>query len=333
MRHHPYYSQSELLPEPTRRFRLKPPAPILLYARQNPVSQEVLHRWANALGVAGYQVFRTIASQPGDLTLPSAPIQMIISFGGDGTLLDTVCLAVRQRIPVLSVNTGRLGFLSLFSPTQTQEVIHLLQRGELRLTHRLVLQIRSLGHYDRSRICRFVCPWALNDIVFFRGNTPNMLTIHVQLLNQETIGVYRGDGLIVATPTGSTAYSLSCGGPILPPNTHAYLLTPIASHNLTLRPLILPGNARIRITVQTERTWQLTVDARAYPRSGKETYEVCLSDSRFPLLLPPSFSYFRLLRTRLFWALDSRDTTPAQTEQDNYTNQPVRSAVKKTYGS
>ncbi len=308
------------LPEPIGRFQLKPPASILLYARQNPVSQAVLRRWANALGIAGYQVFHTIASQPGDQIPLPAPIQMIISFGGDGTLLDTVCIAVRRQIPVLSVNTGRLGFLSLFSPAQIQEVIRLLQSGGLQLTYRLILQVRALSNQEGVRIRRFACPWALNDVVFFRGNTPNMLTIHVQLPNHETIGVYRGDGLIIATPTGSTAYSLSCGGPILPPNTHAFLLTPIASHNLTLRPLVMPGDARVQVVVQTDRSWQLTIDARAYPWTGEAAYEVWLADHRFPLLLPPSFSYFRLLRTRLFWALDSRDYYAGGARENERTN-------------
>jgi NAD+ kinase len=221
---------------------------------------------------------------------------MIISFGGDGTMLHTAYSLGTREIPLLGVNLGRLGFLADVETDHLYRTIEQLEAGDYRIETRLVLEAQFTGiDDDASR-------WALNDFVIDKSGSASMISIRISV-DGRPLNTYRADGVIVATPTGSTAYSLSAGGPIMEPGSGVIVVTPIAPHTLTVRPIVLPASSTIRATVTTGgQPYVFAGDGRS---EIVETLDSALAiqraDHRVHLVKLTGNDYFHTLRTKLSW--------------------------------
>jgi NAD+ kinase len=173
-------------------------------------------------------------------TLHEAELDIILSLGGDGTLLRAARIGCQRGIPILGINLGRLGFLAGAGPDQAEDALRRLVRGQYTIERRLALNAR-IGDDGPQAL-------AINDVVVHKGGVARVIRLSV-LVDGEQVGTYSADGIVVATPTGSTAYSLSAGGPIVVPSVDAFVVTPISPHTLAVRPLVVPATATIGIRV------------------------------------------------------------------------------------
>lgn len=225
----------------------------------------------------------------------------LLSLGGDGTLLDTVTLIRDSGLPVLGINLGRLGFLASINKADIQEAIAGLAEG------RFSFDKRSLLHLKSDEKVFGELNYALNEMTIFRGEEASMIIIHAYL-DGELLNSYWADGLIVATPTGSTAYSLSCGGPIILPGSNNLLITPICPHNLSVRPVVVNDESELSFEVDSRgASFQVFMDSR------KEVVDIaaklCVRKERFAINLVRLHNeqYFGTLREKLMWGLDTRN--------------------------
>ena len=219
----------------------------------------------------------------------------ILSFGGDGTLLRTAHEAGPTGTPILGVNIGRLGFLANVEVGQVQNTILQLEEGNYSIDERLVLA----ATFENNETRRF---WSLNEIVIERGGPVGMIAIDVAV-DGESLNRYWADGLIVATPTGSTAYSLAVGGPIVAPGSDVIILSPIAPHSLTVRPFVLPAKSIIEARVVSNRQpYVLAADGiSTEPMEESVTITIRQAEHRINLVSLPDQHYFQTLRTKLTW--------------------------------
>lgn len=219
---------------------------------------------------------------------------LLVSIGGDGTLLDTVTMVRDSGIPILGVNTGRLGFLSNVSTEDIETALRAVNEGRVVADNRSLIQI----HADGIDLGEF--PFALNEVTIHKKDDASMVTVHAYLENK-FINTYWADGLIVATPTGSTAYSLSCGGPIVTPDSENIIMTPIAPHNLNVRPLVLPNNKQVRLRADGRSSeYLLTLDSRSFALPG--SVDVVLSNAPFKITLLnlEHQHFFQTIRNKMF---------------------------------
>ena len=226
---------------------------------------------------------------------------LLVSIGGDGTLLDTVTMVRDSGIPILGVNTGRLGFLSNVSTEDIETALRAVNEGRVVADNRSLIQI----HADGIDLGEF--PFALNEVTIHKKDDASMVTVHAYLENK-FINTYWADGLIVATPTGSTAYSLSCGGPIVTPDSENIIMTPIAPHNLNVRPLVLPNNKQVRLRADGRSSeYLLTLDSRSFALPG--SVDVVLSNAPFiiTLLNLEHQHFFQTIRNKMMWGIDRRN--------------------------
>jgi NAD+ kinase len=240
----------------------------------------------------------TTFSNPSDL---DETIDFIISLGGDGTLLDTVTLVRDKNIPVMGINFGRLGFLASIG------------RGDLALAvsslvnRTLVIEKRSMVHLDANEPLFGEVPYALNEFAIHKTDISSMIKIHTYL-NGEFLNTYWADGLIVATPTGSTGYSLSCNGPVVFPESGSFVITPVAPHNLNIRPIVIPDNNIISFEVES-RTDQFicTMDSRKEIVDKNVQLAVKRESFTFSLVRMNENNFLQTLRNKLSWGLDTRN--------------------------
>jgi len=227
--------------------------------------------------------------------LPSQS-DLIIVLGGDGTLLSMARAVGDLAIPIVGVNLGDLGFLTATTVGEMIPALDALLRGEMVIEERMMLAVRV------GRGGQVVGTWlALNDAVITKGTVSRIIDLSVSIEGQHAI-LYRADGLIVSTPTGSTAYSLSAGGPILYPTMDGIVLTPICSHTLTNRPIVLPATQRISITLLTDQDVMLTLDGQVgFALKAHDIVEVRRATARTRLLRVPQKNFFSVLRTKLKW--------------------------------
>jgi NAD+ kinase len=233
-------------------------------------------------------------------TYPKLKLDFLFSIGGDGTILDTLT-SIKKGIPVVGVNSGRLGFLSNTAKTEIKQVIKQLMAGDYRIEERTMLNLdtkaKLFGKYN----------FALNELTVHKKDSSSMITIHV-FVNGIFLNSYWADGLIIATPTGSTAYSLSCGGPIVMPNSENFVITPIAPHNLNIRPIIVSDDSEIEIKVEgREEKFLATLDSRSEEISTKNTLVVSKSKLNINLVQFPNQNFFKTIRNKLYWGLDKRN--------------------------
>lgn len=282
---------------------------------------QYLERYFNRLRVmqVGFKVFETYALQlnerPEFSVVPlslsetfreTAEVQdtdFVLSIGGDGTLLETVRRFRTTGIPILGVNTGRLGFLANVTLADLDLATEDLLKGTYKLDQRTVMMLEAKPAGSLFNSDHF----ALNDITIHKSNTNEMITVHTYI-NGDFLNSYWGDGVILSTPTGSTAYSLSCGGPVIMPGTPAFVITPIAPHALTVRPMVIPDHSVISLEIESRSGQALiALDSRTEVIRQKTEIAVRKADFTVPLVKVQSNSYFSSLRTRLHWGLDNRN--------------------------
>lgn len=225
----------------------------------------------------------------------------LISLGGDGTLLDTVTLIRDKNIPVLGINFGRLGFLS----TIGREELHKAVRSLVNRT--IVIDERSLIHLDANQTLFGETPYGLNEFAIHKTDTSPMIKIHTYL-NGEFLNTYWADGVIVSTPTGSTGYSLSCNGPVVFPDSASFVITPVAPHNLNVRPIVVPDDNIISFEVEG-RTDQFicALDSRKEIVDKKVQLAVRKEKFSVSLVRLNENNFLQTLRNKLSWGLDTRN--------------------------
>jgi NAD+ kinase len=230
-----------------------------------------------------------------------AQTDMLFSLGGDGTMLDTVCFVGNSNIPLIGVNLGRLGFLAAIPADEAEAAIVSLVKGSY------TLEKRSLVHLDSSIPLFNGAPFALNEFTIHRQDTSSMIKIHTYL-NGEFLNTYWADGLIVATPTGSTGYSLSCGGPVVFPQTSSFVITPVAPHNLNTRPIVVPDDNVISFEIEGRAEQFLcTLDARTEIINSNVQLAVKRESFQVSLVRPDEHNFLKTIRQKLYWGIDRRN--------------------------
>ncbi|MDR1865650.1 MAG: NAD kinase [Bacteroidales bacterium] len=225
-------------------------------------------------------------------------VRFLISVGGDGTFLESVNIVRDSGIPVAGVNIGRLGFLSTIAEAELQHSVEKLLRGELSFEERTLLRVSS----DHPLPGDF--PYALNDVVV-QKQTSGLITIHTWC-DTDFLNSYWADGLIVATPTGSSAYSMSVGGPIVAPQSQNFIISPIAPHNLTVRPLVIPDHSALRLRTDARSgSFSLSLDSRAF--NCPSDTEIEIKRAGFTIKTVQSSSFYATLRNKLMWGEDKRN--------------------------
>ncbi|MCB0456797.1 MAG: NAD kinase [Flavobacteriaceae bacterium] len=226
-----------------------------------------------------------------------------LSIGGDGTLLKSVTFVQDLGIPIVGINTGRLGFLATIpKETITQSIQNLLE-GKYQISERSLLSIETTPQNQELLELNF----ALNEIAVNRKNTTSMIKVETQV-DDEYLTTYWSDGLIIATPTGSTGYSLSCGGPVMDPETNSFIITPIAPHNLNARPLVLPDTSIISLKVSgREESYLVSLDSRIATLTNDTEITVKKATFTIKMVQMEDSSFIKTLREKLLWGEDKRN--------------------------
>ena len=229
-------------------------------------------------------------------------IDMMITIGGDGTLLRSITYIRDLGIPIIGINTGRLGFLA----TLNQELLNIelkkILKGEFDVKERSLLEV-SVDNNDNFSVFNF----ALNEVSVGRKNTTSMIEIKT-MLDGEYLNTYWADGLIVSTPTGSTGYSLSCGGPIMTPSSQTFSITPIAPHNLNARPLVISDEIKIELSVEgREKSHLLSLDSQIISLKNNVKIKIKKANYKIKLASINNNSFYKTLRNKLLWGEDRRN--------------------------
>ena len=227
-------------------------------------------------------------------------IDYIISFGGDGTLLNTVSLIGKSETKILGVNVGKLGFLSYDVSEVFEQIIEEIISSNYTLEKRSLVSISNKKEIIKKS-------FALNEISVIKKDSSSMIKIHCYI-NNKFICTYWSDGLIISTPTGSTGYSLSCGGPILTPNTKNLIITPISPHNLSLRSIIISDDSIIKLKIENQDyNFLVSMDSRSYTFKGEQELIIKRAPFKANLIHPNNFDFFATLRKKLNWGFDLRN--------------------------
>ena len=225
----------------------------------------------------------------------------IFSVGGDGTFLHSVLNIRNFNIPVIGVNSGRLGFLADISENQVQNALTQIFNRNYLLVERTMLEVNFKGQENLD------FNFALNEMTVLKTDTSSMINVYAYL-DKELLNNYWADGLIIATPTGSTAYSLSVGGPIITPDSENFVITPLAPHNLTIRPLVVPDNYEIKLKVEGRGTHFLTsLDFRSVAVDLSTVIKVKKASFKLKTVQLPGQTFFNTLRNKLMWGIDKRN--------------------------
>ena len=229
----------------------------------------------------------------------------MFTLGGDGTILRAVTYIRDLNIPILGINTGRLGFLATINKKNIKESINLILNGEFSIQKRTLLSVKTSPETAAFEELNF----ALNEVTIARKNTTSMIGVKTSL-NNEYLTNYWADGLIIATPTGSTGYSLSCNGPVISPDSENFIITPIAPHNLNARPMVISDKTSIQLTVDSrEKDFLISLDSRI--TTVPKNTEVFIEKAAFTIqsIIPKNQSFLQTLRTKLLWGEDTRNET------------------------
>ncbi|GAA5220044.1 NAD kinase [Membranihabitans marinus] len=230
------------------------------------------------------------------------PYDYLLSLGGDGTILNATLLVRDIDTPILGINLGRLGYLSSIEKSKISEAIDDLIQGSFLLDERTILQMDSNPVLFKDE------NYALNDFTIHKRDNSSMIIVHTYV-NEEFLNTYWADGLIVSTQTGSTGYSLSCGGPILAPGSNNFIITPVAPHNLNVRPVVLSKDVTLRFEVEGRaENFLCTLDSRYEVMTAHHSIEVKKADFKIKLVSLEHLSYFKTLRNKLMWGKDLRNT-------------------------
>lgn len=255
-------------------------------------------RFSGFLKHAMFRPFKWHVYHPED-SLKS--LHFLVSIGGDGTLLESVAHIGKTEVPVLGINTGRLGFLATISRDETEQALEQVMRKSYTLDKRAVLQLETdKGLFGQMN-------FALNDFTVMKKDSSAMITIHTYI-DGEFLNSYWADGIIVSTPTGSTGYSLSCGGPLIFPRSGNFVLTPVSPHNLTVRPIIVSDTSAISFQVEgRSKKFLVTLDSRFAAVDNTVKLTVTKANFIVNLIQLEGHHYFKTLRQKLNWGLDIRN--------------------------
>ena len=224
-----------------------------------------------------------------------------ISIGGDGTFLSTAAFIGAHRIPILGINTGRLGFLADVSPQHINEALEAVSRREFITEDRTLLSIATQG----TQLTIF--PNALNEVAVLKHDNSSLIEIQTSV-DGNNLTTYIADGLIVSTPTGSTGYSLSAGGPVIDPASESICLTPVAAHSLTMRPVVLRDNVELALTVHSRsHNYLLSIDGRSQSLPDTTTLRVKKAPYRIAVVKIIHHNFFNTLRDKMMWGADQRN--------------------------
>ncbi len=260
------------------------------------VSDGFAERLKSIFGVN--HTFRTF-STPEELA--QLEVDVFLSIGGDGTFLDASRYVVENQVPIIGLNAGRLGFLSRISSENLNEAIDALIENNYTIEHRDLISVESEHGFFAPHT------FALNELTVHKNDSSSMIIIHAYL-NNEFLNSYWADGLIVSTPTGSTAYSLSCGGPIIAPESNCFVITPVAPHNLNVRPIVIPNNANITLKIEGRSdNFLLSLDSRTEIVSVSTELNLQSYSKKLKLIRLPNYSFLGTLRNKLNWGLDKRN--------------------------
>jgi NAD+ kinase len=226
---------------------------------------------------------------------------MLFSIGGDGTFLDSTEYAGKLNIPIAGINSGRLGFLANISEPEIEQSLNKIKEQQYSLEERILLKVSSGG----ENLTAF--PYCLNEVSIQKQSTDSMITVSVKIDN-EFINSYWADGLIIATPTGSTAYSLSVGGPIMLPEAQSIIIIPIAPHNLNVRPIIIPDYKTISISTRSRSgKFLCSADSRTVVMDTDKAIQIQTADFKIKTVLPDEKNFYDTLRNKLMWGVDKRN--------------------------
>ena len=224
-----------------------------------------------------------------------------VCIGGDGTFLDTASKVADKNIPIIGINAGRLGFLANFSPDHIETDIKDIISGSYSTQSHSVLNMKC------DEIDLHGYPFALNEVAILKHDISSMITIHTSI-NGEPLTTYQADGLIVSTPTGSTAYSLSVGGPIIVPQSNTLCLTPIAPHSLNMRPIVLCDDYEIDLMVESRsQSFLISLDGRSQSYPDKIHLHIKKAPYHITVVTRHQQSYFSTLRKKMMWGADTRE--------------------------
>lgn len=233
--------------------------------------------------------------------LKEDPYDFLLSLGGDGTILNATLLVRDVDIPILGINLGRLGYLSSVEKIKINESIKDLLDGSYKIDERTMLQLHSSPELFKDE------NFALNDFTIHKRDNSSMITVHTYM-NDEFLNTYWADGLIISTQTGSTGYSLSCGGPIMAIGCNNFIITPVAPHNLNVRPIVLSEDVVLRFKVEGRaENFLSTLDSRYEIITAQHEITIKKADFKIKLVDLEKMSYFKTLRNKLMWGKDLRN--------------------------
>lgn len=228
-------------------------------------------------------------------------IDLSFSIGGDGTFIENVKFIRDSNVPVLGINTGRLGFLANVSKEHLEEAMSMVHAKNFVHQKRSMIRVETeANHFGENNI-------ALNEITLQKKDTSSMITVHASL-DGKYLNSYWADGLIVATPSGSTGYSLSCGGPIITPGCQVHILTPIAPHNLNVRPMVVPDHMPIKLNIEgRNRTYLMSLDGNSVPIKNEEELTISKADYMINVIKFEDNNFLDTIRTKMLWGIDKRN--------------------------
>ena len=287
---------------------------IILFSRKqvnhNPEQLRTLFATMQRLGL-NYTInedFAAVAENLLDITIPrdrrydrcaqATDSDVMIPYGGDGTLLEAVQLLPNSEIPVVGINCGRLGYLTADNGEGIEELLECIAKGNISYQQRDMLCVT--GDFDYGEKCI-----ALNEVAVHRHGA-TMISIET-FVDDNRIATYHGDGLVISTPTGSTAYSLSAGGPVVDPMCNCFILSPIAPHNLTMRPVVVPNNIAITLRLHSRGGEAfLSADNRTYSLKDGATIHLKRAEEQLILATPHNNTFYDTLREKMMWGVDNR---------------------------
>jgi NAD+ kinase len=232
---------------------------------------------------------------------PLTNVDFVLSIGGDGTLLDAITYVGEQQIPIMGINTGRLGFLATVPIDRTKQAIEALYNGQYTLDE------RSLIRADTEPEVFDGINFGLNEFSILKTDTSTMIVVHTYI-DGEYLNSYWADGLIVATPTGSTGYSLSCGGPVVLPQTNNFIISPVCPHNLNVRPLVVSDKSVISFEIEgRSNNFLVSLDSRSRPVDAAIRIAVRRESFNAKLVKIAEVNFLTTLRTKLNWGFDKRN--------------------------
>ncbi len=227
-------------------------------------------------------------------------IDILITIGGDGTFLESIYQLNNSEVPIVGINTGRLGFLANVNIKDTEKALKKIFQNNFTIETRSMVELSGENIFESFNK-------ALNEFTIHKLDTSSMISIEVNI-NNILVNTYWADGLIISTPTGSTAYSLSAGGPIIHPSANCFVITPIAAHNLNIRPLIVPDNVIITLKVSgRSEHCMISLDSRSKSAPINSSFTIKKSTHQVKMVQIPQFNFFNTLKNKLLWGVDKRN--------------------------